>query len=109
MTRKVEMPAQPVSFVGAYQLDDASICDDLIACFHANSHLQTPGKVMAGGGTYVIEPRIKESVDLTFQPNSTAPEFVRYVRALQECVEAYIADYGFCNRNAPWTILEQTA
>jgi 2OG-Fe(II) oxygenase superfamily len=108
MIHKLELPATPVSFVGAYRLDDTSICDDLVAYFHANQHLQTQGKIMSGA-IYVIAPMIKESVDLTFKPDSTAPEFVRYTRALQECVEAYIADYGFCNANAPWTILEETA
>jgi hypothetical protein len=108
MIHKLELPAEPVSFVGAYRLDDTSICDDLVAYFDANAHLQTPGKVGVEDGSRVVDPSIKQSVELSFPPDSTTPEFVRYTRALQECVEAYIADYTFCDRYAPWTILEET-
>jgi hypothetical protein len=108
MIHKLELRAEPVSFVGAYQLDDTSICDDLIACFHANPQHHAPGKVISVGGTHVLDPSRKDSVDIRFTPGSTEPVFVRYTRALQECVQQYIADYKFCDHYSPWTILEGT-
>jgi hypothetical protein len=107
MIHKLELPAKPVSFVGAYRLDDTAICDDLVAYFHANAHLREAG-MHYHNGTPVVNPAIKESVDLYFSPDSTTPEFVRYIRALQECVQAYIADYSFCDYYAAWAILENT-
>jgi hypothetical protein len=108
MIRTLELPAQAVSFVGAYLLDDTSICDDLLAYFDANPHLQTPGVYHQTDGTDTVDPGVKESVDLLFPPDSTTPEFVRYLDALQECVEAYIADYTYCDYYGAWRILEPT-
>jgi|SRR5271165_5420395 len=108
MIHKLELLAEPVSFVGAYRLDDTSICDDLVAHFNANAHLQTPGHTGRTDGTVAVDTEVKQSVDLYFPPNSTTPEFVRYCGALQECVNAYAADYTYCNAYAPWRILEQT-
>jgi len=108
MIHKLELPAEPVSFVGAYRLDDTAICDDLVAYFHANAHLHKAGMQHNLDGTIVVDPETKESLDLWFSPKSTTPEFVRYTRALQECVQAYIADYSFCDYYAAWGILEHT-
>lgn len=112
MIHKLELPAEPVSFVGAYRLDDTSICDDLVAYFEANPHLQGPGmwgkQDERGDRIGVVDPEIKQSVEMSFPPDSRTPEYARYTRALQECVEAYIAHYTFCDHYAPWTILEGT-
>jgi hypothetical protein len=107
MIHKLELPAEPASFVGAYRIDDASICDDLVTYFNANAHLQKAG-VVTRDGILTADPEIKQSVELWFPPDSTTPEFTRYLRALQECVQAYIADYAYCDAYAPWTMLETT-
>jgi hypothetical protein len=108
MIRKVELPAKPVSFIGAYALEDTSICDSLIAFFKGSPHLHTEGVVNTVEGTPRLNHAVKASVDLAIPPDSTAPEFVQYTQLLQHCIRAYIADYGFCDNYAPWSLIEQT-
>jgi hypothetical protein len=108
MTRKLELACKPVSFIGAYFLEDPSVCDELIDFFKANPELHRRGSVNTAAGGSNIDDAIKQSTEIVFQPRAIAPPFVRYANALQECVKEYIADYEYCNSYAAWSILEGT-
>jgi hypothetical protein len=108
MISKVELPTASASFIGAYQPQDPSVCDALVAFFRANPQLHRRGAVKTYAGTGEVDPAVKESADLSIAADSTLPEFRQYTQLLQRCVTAYIADYSFCDNYAPWSLIEHT-
>jgi len=103
--QKVELAAAPVSFIGAWYLDDVAVCDDLIRLFH-----ESPNKVVGALVDRYGQPQVrkddKDSIDVALAPNAPQPAFQAYLVELQKVVEKYIAEFRYCNEFAPWTIVE---
>ncbi len=108
MPTKKELDCQPVSFIGAYHLDDRSVCDDLVALFEAHPEAHLRGTVNTSDGGSSVNSEVKDSVEMIFYPNSPAMPFIRYLQELQKCIKEYIAEYAYCDAYAPWTIVEGT-
>ena len=91
------------TFIGAWYLPDAGVCDELIAYFHASA-ARGPGRV--GGGE--VDPDAKDSTDL---PNDyahfTDPPMVRYLNGLREVCEQYVGKFQASGAVDAWGITEK--
>lgn len=88
-----------MQFILQKYLDDLSICDELISYFHASPEKQ-PGTMITGEGMKVE----KESKDSTDAPLLTCDLANRYYAELKKVVDAYVEEYPYCNKYAPWGI-----
>uniref|UniRef100_A0A6U8NBC9 Prolyl 4-hydroxylase alpha subunit Fe(2+) 2OG dioxygenase domain-containing protein n=2 Tax=Emiliania huxleyi TaxID=2903 RepID=A0A6U8NBC9_EMIHU len=89
-------------FMGAYLIEDESVCDGLVALFEKDPGALAPG-VVGRDGRAVIDPTSKESLEYSFQPDDARIEWRRYVTALQACTMKYTARYPYAaNHVSPW-------
>ena len=81
-------------FIGSWQIDPASLCEDLIGFFEAHPENQAQGKI-AGG----LQPEAKKSVDLTIRPRELTGKDHQPVRAyldsLFQCYRDYTEQWPF--------------
>lgn len=82
------------NFIGAWMIEPASICDELIAHFDANSHQHHAGKVSSG-----LDLEVKDTLDLNIKPRDfRRPDhevFPRYFDKLYEYYQDYLAKWPF--------------
>lgn len=93
--KKIELAtSSSPNFIGCWNIENPKLCEDLIAYFDTNAHLQRPGE--AGGGR---NTDIKRSTDIVFQPKFlTTPgaEVIQdYLKNLSACFEAYKEEWPF--------------
>jgi hypothetical protein len=109
MLERVEIKACPVSFMGAWFLEDMTVCDDLIKYFQNNKDKQQPGE--AGDpesfGPKII-PAIKDSVDMFFMPGEDIDVWTKYTKELEKCIAEYIQLYPRCTSTDRWGFYEAT-
>ena len=86
-------------FIKEYELNDKSICDDLIEFFKKHPN-KKPG--CTGNG---LDIKHKKSIDVTLFDNK---ELIiqKYLNELQVTLDKYISDFPFCNYYAPFSITE---
>lgn len=91
------------SFIGAWQLPEADVCDELIAYFQASSG-RSAGQI--GGGD--VDPAIKDSIDLHlgFAQFTDAP-VQRYLENLRAVCGRYVEKYQASASVDGWGITEQ--
>lgn len=87
------------NFMGAWFLEDISICDHLITLFESNPDRQVPGSV--GGDN--IDKDLKNNTEIYFMIDE--PEIYGYHLQLQKVCEEYIKKYPYCDRGR-WSIIE---
>ncbi len=88
------------SFIGAYFLEDMSLCDDLIFHFEQDKK-KFAGEVQRGKDTRVDKEE-KDSTDTNLPTNSVIGS--RYVRGLQQALTMYNIKYPFSDRVASYNI-----
>jgi len=88
------------SFIGAYFLEDMSLCDDLIFHFEQDK-TKFAGEVQRGKDTK-IDKEEKDSTDTNLPTNSVIGS--RYVRGLQQALTMYNIKYPFSDRVASYNI-----
>jgi hypothetical protein len=89
-------------FMGAFMIDDLSVCDDLVALFEANPSSHRAG-VVGRDGKPVVDPTAKESTEVSFLPDDPRPAWRRYRAALQQVLPKYVAHYPYsANYVGPW-------
>jgi hypothetical protein len=92
------------SFIGAWLLDDNSICDEILD-FWKNGK-KAPGEVTIVDNGGVVDKTIKNSSELFL--DRTTELYRRYTAIhLQSIVKEYIEKYYFCNGYSAWSILEE--
>lgn len=96
------------NFILEYQIDDLSICDDLVEHWK-NSPRQRPGTTYTPAGDIIINKDFKDSIDVSIYPDDIEPCYERYVIELQKAVNKYIEIFPACNWAAPWSIMETIA
>lgn len=89
MNKALEIIAEN-SFIGAWFLEDLTICDDLIEYFENCPHRYT-GYVFRGGQS-IIDPSHKDSEDLTCDFNEHITQ--RYINQLHQVLELYKIKYS---------------
>lgn len=88
------------NFIGAWIIDDISVCDDLIK-YHKNSNLKTIGRTSNG-----VVPTVKMSVDVPVSINSDNQVVDRYLKELEKVCNNYIERYKLCDDYSSWRIVE---
>jgi len=78
------------SFIGAWYLEDSTICDDLIKFFEESEQFQEPGRVVYESGSQVNKS-VKNSIDIGLAPGFEVAD--RYVVELQKVLDAYKSKY----------------
>lgn len=78
------------SFIGAWYLEDTTICDDLIKFFEESEQFQEPGRVVYESGAEVNKS-VKNSIDIGLSPGFKVSD--RYVVELQKVLDAYTSKY----------------
>lgn len=95
------------SFIGKYQIEEHSVTDDLISYFDYSESTYR-GIVLDESGLARVDLNIKDSFNIDIPPNSNEQCFRNYLGELQKAVNKYITEYEWCNKGAPWTIIENT-
>ncbi len=81
-------------FIGCWQLEPLSICDEIINYFEVNSSKQTTGKTTDG-----VNLNFKDSIDIRIAPKEILIPgneiFKLYFEKLFECYKHYIEEWPF--------------
>lgn len=82
------------NFIEEYKIPN-DICDHLVRWYQGNEHQAEDGR--CGGG---VNKDIKESKDLTINPNYNEEPFVSYKNILHNHIKDYSTKYHFLNKYA---------
>jgi prolyl 4-hydroxylase len=82
------------SFIGAWYLEDTSVCDELIEYFEQSKELQRPGEVIENAES-VIREDVKKSLDIPLPYDVDVSR--KYVDELQKVCDAYKLKYPGAN------------
>jgi len=95
-------------FMGAFTIEDPSVCDDLVALCESDPKKLNKGLV-GRDGKAIVDPNSKESLEMSFQPNDPRMEWRRYVTALQQVTHKYVEKYPYAaNTIGPWGLSSPT-
>ena len=85
------------NFIGAWFLDDISICDKLIEYYES-----LPDRHVDGGLGYyrIVDIDKKKCKEIHLKHEEVLVSY--YLSSLQKVCDEYIKKYPFCNANSPW-------
>ena len=89
-----------LSFIGAWFLEDLSLCDDMIYYFESNQD-KAPGEICNLEGSLVDESK-KKSIDLTCDPSEKISQ--RYDNELQKVANSYVEKFPKSADTEKWGI-----
>ena len=69
--------------MGAFQIEDLSVCDDLVALCESGDRMMLEPGIVGRGGVPTVDTRSKQSLEMSFLPNDKREEWRRYITALQ--------------------------
>ena len=85
------------NFIGAYNIENDSLCEKIVSFFEENKDLQSQGAVGDG-----VDEKIKKSTDITIYPNNLKDEkfflFKDYLNSLNKCYQDYRETYPFLKK-----------
>ena len=85
------------NFIGAYNIENDSLCEKIVSFFEENKDLQSQGAVGDG-----VDEKIKKSTDITVYPNNLKEEkfflFKDYLNLLNKCYQDYRETYPFLKK-----------
>lgn len=93
------------NFIGYYQIDDLTICDDVIDYWKA-SDKKVPGLSYRPDGTSVIDAQWKDSTDVLVLIDEIDPLLTRYVDQLGNAIENYKKEFPWSVSYGSWKITE---
>jgi hypothetical protein len=95
-------------FMGAFTIEDPSVCDDLVALCESDPKKLNKGLV-GRDGKAIVDKNSKDSLEMSFQPNDPRMEWRRYVTALQQITHKYVEKYPYAaNTIGPWGLSSPT-
>ena len=87
-------------FIGAWQLEDKTLCDELIQFFEQHQEMQRQGVTLEG-----LNPSVKNSLDLSIAPSDmNAPShraIKKYIGQLYACYMDYARQWPFLGQTFP--------
>jgi hypothetical protein len=90
------------TFIGAWFIEDMSLCNDLIFYFE-NNHKQHPGKISVNGVPSVVHSQ-KKSIDISLDMTETITK--RYLAELQKISDLYVQRYPRSASTSWWNVEE---
>mmetsp|Transcript_60478 Transcript_60478/g.136701 ORF Transcript_60478/g.136701 Transcript_60478/m.136701 type:complete len:276 (-) Transcript_60478:473-1300(-) len=95
-------------FMGAFVIEDPSVCDDLVKLFESNPQVHKKG-VIGRDGRAVVDETKKDSLEISFLPEDSRPEWRRYLSALQQVMPRYVEKYPYsANYVGEWGLSSPT-
>jgi prolyl 4-hydroxylase len=89
-------------FIGSWNIEQNSLCDELVSFFAAHEEKQEPGQ-SAGG----VNLEAKNSIDISVNPRDLdLPEYKpvkEYINCLYACYEEYLKEFPFLASTMPRT------
>ena len=90
------------NFIGSWNIEENSLCDEIVSFFSAHEEKQEPGQ-SAGG----VNLEAKNSTDITVNPRDLElPEYKpvkEYINCLYACYEDYLKEFPFLASTMPRT------
>jgi len=94
-----------MNFIGEYQLEDTTVCDNLIEYFE-KSDRQNPGWM----GYRTFNTDLKDSMDVSVYPEEFEDEqhkpVLDYMIAMDKVLDNYVNDYPQCAEYGAWAVEE---
>ena len=95
-----EVFIESTTFIGAWVLEDPSLCDDLIFHFEENDR-KCQGKINHLG-EQIIRKDLKDSVDVLLDHKETITQ--RYIAELTKIKDQYLLKYPYAKETGRWDI-----
>lgn len=80
------------SFIGGWYIPN-KICDDLIKYFKKNKEKHVQGRSGYDNGSFIVNKKVKDSVDLGIDPIFSDYPINDYMKNLQNCLNEYLKMY----------------
>ena len=93
------------NFIGYYQIQDLSICDDVVE-FWKNSLNKKVGESYSPTGGSLVDINWKDSLDVNIDPNYNSPVFKKYIEELRKSIEVYKETFPFSTYYSSWKIVD---
>jgi len=93
------------NFIGYYQIEDLSICDDIIN-YWKSSDRKVPGLSYKPTGNSSIDADWKDSIDVSISIDEIDPLFVLYIKELSTAIDNYKEKFPFSCNYSSWKIIE---
>jgi prolyl 4-hydroxylase len=98
----INMEGSSPHFIGSWNIEQNSLCDELVSFFAAHEEKQEPGQ-SAGG----VNLEAKNSIDISVNPRDLdLPEYKpvkEYINCLYACYEDYLKEFPFLASTMPRT------
>lgn len=95
-----EFNIESTTFVGAWFLEDISLCDDLI--FHFEENDKKYQGTINHLGNQITKKNIKDSIDISLKYTDTVTQ--RYIIELTKIKNQYLLKYPYANETGSWDI-----
>jgi prolyl 4-hydroxylase len=82
--KKIEIKSQHVNFIGAWNIENNNLCDEIITLFEESRNLQKHGVTVKGK-----DPTAKKTTDITIAPNDL--QNIKF-----KCINNYIEELHKC-------------
>ena len=82
--KKIEIKSQHINFIGAWNIENNNLCDQIIALFEKNKKLHKIGKTLSG-----LNQTFKKTTDITIAPNDL--QNIKF-----KCINNYIEELHKC-------------
>ena len=93
------------NFIGYYQIQDLSICDDVVE-FWKNSLNKKVGESYSPTRGSLVDINWKDSLDVNIDPNYNSPVFKKYIEELRKSIEVYKETFPFSTYYSSWKIVD---
>jgi len=95
--KRIDINSKQVNFVGAWDIENKNLCDEIINLFENNINLQMKGRTSDGN-----VKGIKSTTDITIKPNDLKDEkfkiFNQYISELHKCYLDYQDQWVFLKK-----------
>lgn len=99
---RIKLEGSSPHFIGSWNIERNSLCDELVSFFAAHEEKQEPGQ-SAGG----VNLEVKNSIDITVNPRDLKlPEYKsvkEYMDCLYACYKDYLEEFPFLASTMPRT------
>ena len=92
--KRINLKAQYPNFIGTWNIENESLCNEIVDLFEKNKNLQKPGQTLKGN-----DPEVKRTTDMTIIPNDLKDIKFKclndYINELYKCYLDYQEQWVF--------------
>lgn len=94
------------NFIGRYQIENLTVCDDLISFWKASSNKIEGQSYKSESGLSIVDKDWKDSVDVCIGVDENDQLFTGYIAELKKAVEHYRQQFPYSCNYSSWKITE---